>query len=210
MPSFSRLHCEDHDIAVVVIPDSPLAVRAVNSQPKENLAFRYHGENHQILEVLGQDDSPEDLYALGHASKIIVLRGKKALYTFGSAVDCNVRLAFPDASPKQLEMILQYGQTGVDIQYLDNKTRLNGKPVRAGTEHLSVEACIRIGHADFRVIPTSSLVPGCKTYQMNRTLHTALRSRHLLQNSGKESWSARAVRGQCTGIVLQTQNSSLW
>ena len=165
MPSFTRLRCEDRDIAVVIIPDSPLAERAVESQPKENLAFRYHGENTEILELLGQHDSPEDLYASGHASKIIVLRKQKALYTFGSAVDCNVQLAFPNISPMQLEMILPYGQTGVDIKYFDDKTRLNGKQVRAGTKHLPAEACIRIGHADFRVIPTSSLVPGCRIQQ---------------------------------------------
>ena len=57
MPSFTRLHSEDHDIAVVLIPDQPLAVRAVDSQPKENLAIRYHRETQQILEMLGQTDS---------------------------------------------------------------------------------------------------------------------------------------------------------
>ena len=58
MLSFTRLYCEDHDIAVVLIPDSPSAVRAVAKQPEENLAIRYHGENHQILELLGQTDRP--------------------------------------------------------------------------------------------------------------------------------------------------------
>ena len=53
MPSFTRLHSEDHDIAVVLIPDQPLAVRAVHSQPKENLAIHYRGETQQILEMLG-------------------------------------------------------------------------------------------------------------------------------------------------------------
>lgn len=67
MPSFTRLHSKDHEITVVLIPDMPLAVRAVDSQLEENLAVRYHGETEQILEMLGQTDaSLKDLCCWGH------------------------------------------------------------------------------------------------------------------------------------------------
>ena len=67
MPSFTRLHSEGHEITVVLIPDMPLAVRAVDSQLEENLAVRYHGETQQILEILGQTDtSLKDLCCWGH------------------------------------------------------------------------------------------------------------------------------------------------
>ena len=115
MSSLTRLYCEDSDIAVVLIPDSPVAVRAVDSQPKENLAVRYHGENHQILEILGHTDSSlEDLSAAGDIGQVIVLRRSKAYYTFGSVVNCNVRLELPGVSPEQLEMTLPYRQIGVE------------------------------------------------------------------------------------------------
>ena len=166
MPSFTRLCCEDHDIAVVLIPDSPLATRAVSNQPEENLAIRYHGENHQILELLKQNDSSlEDLSAAGLISQVIVLRKRMASYTFGSTASCNIRLEFPGISPEQLEMTLPYGQIGVEVRFLDNKTRLNGKPVKTGTRNLLTEAYMRIGRANFKIIPTSSLVAGCKIYQ---------------------------------------------
>ena len=96
MPSFRRLCCEDHHIAVVLIPDSPLAVRAVGSQTEENLAIRYHGENHQILELLGQTDpSLEDLSFAGLISPVIVLRKRKASYNFGNAPSCDIRRGSP-------------------------------------------------------------------------------------------------------------------
>lgn len=166
MPSFTRLYCEDHDIEVILIPDSPLAARAVDAQPKENLAVRYHGENHQILEILGQTDSSlEERSAAGDISHVIVLRGRKASYTFGSAASCNIRLEFPGIGPEQLEMTLPKGQIGVEVRLLDNKTRLNGEKVGAGKRTLPIEAYMQIGRASFKVIPTSSLVAGCKIYQ---------------------------------------------
>lgn len=235
MPSFTRLYCEDHDIEVILIPDSPLAVRAVDAQPKENLAVRYHGENHQILEILGQTDSSlEDLSAAGDISHVIVLRRRKAFYTFGSAVDCNIRLEFPDISPEQLEMTLPNGQIGVEVYFLDNKTRLNGKKARAGIRTLPTEAYMQIGRASFKVIPTSSLVAGCKIYQggmdsPNSTpdemdllptpsfspLASPVDSPILQQSPSLADFKRGKIIGSggqamCTDIARQTKDSTLW
>ena len=141
MPSFTRLYCEDHDIAVVLIPEFPLAVRAVGNQPEENLEIRYNGENHQILELLGQTDSSlEDLSSAGLISPVIVLQKRKASSTFGSAASCNIRLEFPEVSPEQLKMTLPYGQFDVEVRFFEGKTRLDGEMVTAGTQGLPIEA----------------------------------------------------------------------
>lgn len=65
---------------------------------------------------------------------------------------------FPDISPEQLEMTLPNGQIGVEVRFSDSKTRLNRKKVRAGIRTLPTEAYMQIGRANFKVIPTSSLV----------------------------------------------------
>ena len=165
MFSYTQFICKDADIAAILMPASLDAEKVVAAQPLADLAYQALGDPNVLEIVTAPDASLTARNACGSTSQlaappifkpVIALRRQKASYVFGNSSGSNVCLQLAGIDSEEFELTLSYTTPGIHIRCFTNRTYINNKPIKIGTQDLSEATQVQIQTFMFHIIPFCS------------------------------------------------------
>ena len=190
MFSYTKCICTDDDIAAILIPASPDAEKVIAAQSLADLAYQILGDPN-VLEIVTAPNaslttrniyaSTLQLTAPPIFKPTIALRRQKASYVFGSSSGSNVYLHSAEIDPEEFEMTLSYTAPEVHVRFFTNRTYINNRCMKVGTQDLLEAAQIQLQTFMFHVIPLCSFTsaPDTSTSFVFETSPADLQQQHL-------------------------------